>query len=161
MRDPEQQFKEMWQFYHDVFAFVLADLADMVQADSTDEPIELDGRANSSGLDAFGFDLFSEIGWIDSFGSHGETPVLIAEGIAFLPPLLHGIGIPSDHCVFLTAEAGVHAERYAKRDWTYLMLEGCNDKVRAFDLWMQRDELFAVAIRAECAELGYSHVFIQ
>ena len=161
MRDPEQQFKEMWQFYHDVFPFVLADLADMVLADSADEPIESGGRANPSGLDAFGSDLFSEIGWIDSSGLRGETPVLIAEGIAFLPSLLHGIGIPPEHCVFLTAERGVHVERYAKRDWTHLMLEGCNDKVCAFDLWMQRDELFAAAVRAECAELGYSHVFVQ
>ena len=161
MRNPEQQFKEMWQFYHDVFPFVLADLADMVLADSADEPIESGGRANPSGLDASGSDLFSEIGWIDSSGLRGETPVLIAEGIAFLPSLLHGIGIPPEHCVFLTAETGVHTERYAKRDWAHLMLEGCNDKVRAFDLWMQRDELFAAAVRAECAELGYSHVFVQ
>ena len=89
------------------------------------------------------------------------TPAVIAEGIAFLPSLLHGVGIPSDHCVFLTAESSIHAERYAKRDWAHLMLEGCNDKVRAFDLWMQRDELFAAAVRAECAELGYPHILIE
>ena len=161
MRDPEQQFMEMRQFYHDVFPFVLADLADMVREDPTGEPIESDGRVNLSGLDDFGFNLLSDIGWFDRTGLRGEFPVLIAEGIAFLPSLLHGIGVPPDHCVFLTAEAGVHAERYAKRDWVHLMLEGCSDKVRAFELWMQRDELFAAAVRAECNELGYPHASVK
>lgn len=105
-----------------------------------------------------GRDLLSGEKWINGFGLHGQGPVLIAEGIAFLPSLLHGIGIPRDHCVFLTVERGVHVQRYGQRDWARLMLEGCSDPDRAFDLWMARDELFAESVRAECAALGYSHI---
>ena len=93
-------------------------------------------------------------------GSSAARPAVVAEGIAFLPGLLAAAGIPACNCMFLTADADVHAERYAHRDWVDLMLAGCADRSRAFGLWMARDELFAAHVRDACARAGYRHVLV-
>ena len=126
MRDPVVQFREMLQFYRDIFPFVAADLADAAR----------------------------------SAGPALRGPAVVAEGIAFLPELLAAARVPAGGCLFLTAGARVHAERYARRDWIHLMLEGCSDRARAFELWMARDELFAAHVRAACARVGYRHVLV-
>lgn len=36
------------------------------------------------------------------------------------------------------------------------MLSGCSDREQAFANWMDRDALFAEAVRSQCAALGYA-----
>ena len=87
-----------------------------------------------------------------------DGKIVIAEGIAILPELLAGIGIQKSRCAFLMMEKTVHDERYAQRDWTPLLLEGCADPKRAFELWMQRDELFCEHVRRECDAQGFLRI---
>ena len=79
---------------------------------------------------------------------------VVAEGIAFLPELLLDAGIPAERCLFLLAERSIHDERYSRRSWIPLMLEGYSDPERAFELWMQRDDLFGEYIAEGCARAG-------
>ena len=81
---------------------------------------------------------------------------VIAEGIAFLPELLFGVGIPAERCLFLLAEQSKHDERYRCRTWVSLMLEGYSAPEHAFELWMQRDALFGDYVAAECTRMGYA-----
>lgn len=81
---------------------------------------------------------------------------VIAEGIAFLPKLLFDAGIPAETCLFLLSDRGTHDERYRRRTWVPLMLEGYSDPERAFELWMQRDALFGDYVAAECVRTGFT-----
>ncbi|HAM14907.1 MAG TPA: hypothetical protein DCP91_03405 [Eggerthellaceae bacterium] len=132
MRDPAKQFDEMLRFYRDVFPYVMNDVESVL------------GQA-VSGVCANGEPRFA----------------LIAEGVAFLPELLHAAGVPASSCVFLTADRDVHDERYALREWAPLMLEGCTDPDSAFAQWMDRDELLSQHVRSQCTHLGYAHIHVS
>ena len=144
MRDPSEQLSEMLDFYHDVFPYIAAELASFTARSAHVQP-------------AHGFQVanIDEQVIVASEPVQPSSPLVIAEGIAFLPELLAQIGIPKDRCMFLMAEKQAHDLQYAQRDWVPLMLEGCSDPQAAFDRWMQRDELFSQHVREHCAHLGY------
>lgn len=83
-----------------------------------------------------------------------DVPV-VAEGIAFLPELLNESGVDSKHCAYLVAARPLHDELYRARAWTSQLLEGCEDRSRAFQLWMERDNLFAQHVRRQARNSGY------
>lgn len=134
MRDPGVQLDEMLRFYADAFPYAMDDLREFAASVNR----RLPGGAEPS-----------------------FAPVIVAEGIAFMPELLHAAGVAADRCVFATCPRALHDERYARRDWMPLMLDGCSDPERAFELWMDRDELFAEHVRSECARLGYPHILVD
>jgi hypothetical protein len=45
---------------------------------------------------------------------------------------------------------------YKEREWDPYILEGCSDKERAFNNWMERDILFAKQVKDECERKGIS-----
>ena len=83
-----------------------------------------------------------------------DVPV-VAEGIAFLPELLSESGVDSKHCAYLVAACPLHDELYRARAWTSQLLEGCEDRSRAFQLWMERDNLFSQHVRRQARNSGY------
>lgn len=40
--------------------------------------------------------------------------------------------------------------QYSQREWGHFVLEGCSDKEKAFENWMERDVLFAEEVRRQC-----------
>ena len=44
---------------------------------------------------------------------------------------------------------------YSQRPWVPYILEGCTDKKKAFENWMERDVLFAETVHADAKQRGY------
>jgi 2-phosphoglycerate kinase len=80
---------------------------------------------------------------------------IITEGAAFLPELIHAIGVGSNSyiCIIPTKEFQYH--HYKLRPWVPEILKDCTDKKQAFENWMERDALFAVTVKEEADKLGY------
>jgi len=73
---------------------------------------------------------------------------VVAEGAAFLPGLFQ-----SDGYIAIVPSAEFQISRYRERPWVPHVLQGCTDKEKAFSNWMERDILFAQAVRERCLHL--------
>jgi len=83
-----------------------------------------------------------------------DKPIIV-EGAAFLPELMQGLKFPGERYICITPEKGFQIEHYKQREWVPYVLEGCSDKEQAFANWMERDALFAEAVRKQCETAGY------
>ncbi len=83
-----------------------------------------------------------------------DKPIVV-EGAAFLPELMQGLKLPGERYISITPEKGFQIEHYKQREWVPYVLEGCSDKEQAFANWMERDALFAEAVRKQCETAGY------
>lgn len=83
---------------------------------------------------------------------------IITEGAAYLPELIKSVNVPVDRYISITPSKEFQIFHYSKREWIPYVLEGCSDKKKAFENWMDRDALFAEAVRKQCAEHGYVSV---
>lgn len=88
---------------------------------------------------------------------NNETGI-IAEGAAFLPKLMKQENIPENRYICITPTKDFQIEHYIKREWLPYILEGCADKEKAFQNWMDRDALFAEDVRNQCEKTGYKSV---
>lgn len=90
----------------------------------------------------FVFDMISRI----------EADLIITEGAAYTPEVMETY--TSDGYVTIVPSPEFQVSHYREREWVPYVLEGCSDKDKAFDNWMQRDILFAQQIQAECVTSG-------
>lgn len=81
---------------------------------------------------------------------------VMTEGAAYLPELVGRWGIPPMRYIAVTPEKAFQVARYRLRPWIGQVLSGCSDREQAFANWMDRDALFAEAVRSQCAALGYA-----
>ena len=86
---------------------------------------------------------------------------ILVEGTALLPEQIKAYGIAKECYICLTPEKEFQIEHYRKREWVPLMLEGCSDKEKAFENWMERDVLFACEVRRQCEEYGYCSILVD
>lgn len=68
---------------------------------------------------------------------------ILVEGTAILPEIIESINIKKNRVVFIVPSADFQLEHYKKREFIPYVLEGCRNKERAFENWMQRDIKFA------------------
>lgn len=80
---------------------------------------------------------------------------IITEGAAFLPDLMKKIDIDQKHYISITPTKEFQISHYKERPWVSYVLEGCKDKEKAFENWMERDALFAKEVRRQCEVTGY------
>ena len=80
---------------------------------------------------------------------------VITEGAAYLPDLMHAIGIDAKHYINITPTFDFQYSHYKERPWVPYILKDCRDKEQAFENWMQRDGLFADHVRNRAQLLGY------
>lgn len=80
---------------------------------------------------------------------------IIAEGAAFLPHLMQAQGIAPMRYIAIIPSRDFQVSRYQQRPWVPHVLRDCTDPEAAFANWMERDALFAEAIRRQCEEAGY------
>lgn len=80
---------------------------------------------------------------------------IITEGAAYLPELARSINVAVNKYISITPTKDFQISHYKKREWVPYVLAECSDKETAFDNWMNRDVLFAEAVRQQCNELGY------
>ena len=90
----------------------------------------------------FVFDMISRI----------EADLIITEGAAYTPEIMETY--TADGYVTIVPSPEFQVSHYREREWVPYVLEGCSDKDKAFDNWMQRDILFAQQIQAECVTSG-------
>lgn len=90
--------------------------------------------------------------------ARAEEGDLLTEGAAFLPALMHAQGVQKAQYLCLTPTKEFQLFHYQKREWVPHVLADCSDPDAAFANWMQRDVLFADAVRAQCAQLGFSSI---
>ena len=74
--------------------------------------------------------------------------LIITEGAAFTPQVMERVGFKDHIC--MVPEPEFQISHYRAREWVPYVLEGCSDKGKAFDNWMQRDILFAKQVMQEC-----------
>lgn len=86
----------------------------------------------------------------------GNGPGVITEGAAYLPALVRACGVPFRRYLSLTPTRAFQVGHYRQREWVPHVLEGCSDRQQAFANWMDRDALFAQAVRQQCSDLGYA-----
>ena len=79
-----------------------------------------------------------------------DSDLIVTEGAAYTPEVMRNYFHKDYITIIPTAEFQV--SHYKEREWVPYVLEGCSDKQKAFDNWMERDILFAKRVRAECDE---------
>jgi hypothetical protein len=80
---------------------------------------------------------------------------IITEGAAFLPELMHELGIDSNSYICIIPTKAFQYHHYKQRPWVPEILKDCTDKKQAFENWMERDALFAVSVKEKADKLGY------
>lgn len=81
---------------------------------------------------------------------------IMTEGAAWLPRLARQLMLPDSRYMAMTPTKEFQVFHYSKREWVPYVLAQCSDKEKAFENWMERDALFAQAVRQQCAETGYA-----
>jgi hypothetical protein len=89
---------------------------------------------------------------IKSISDHSR---IITEGAAFTPNLMKKHNVAKQRYVNITPTPEFQISHYRQREWVPYVLDGCSDKEKAFMNWMNRDVLFAEAVREQCGLLGY------
>lgn len=77
-----------------------------------------------------------------------DADFIITEGAAYTPEVM-GEYKTKEYIAIIPAP-DFQITHYKEREWVPYVLEGCSDRQRAFDNWMQRDILFAERVKAEC-----------
>ncbi|BCN30839.1 nucleoside/nucleotide kinase family protein [Anaeromicropila herbilytica] len=80
---------------------------------------------------------------------------IITEGAAFLPCIMKNRDIDQKHYINITPSPEFQISHFRERPFVPYVLEGCSDKEKAFMKWMDRDILFAKAVREQAMEMGY------
>ncbi len=80
---------------------------------------------------------------------------IITEGAALLPELMDQITVDKKQYISITPTADFQVSHYKERPWVPHILEGCQDKEKAFENWMNRDILFAREVEKQCRKTGY------
>lgn len=72
-----------------------------------------------------------------------------------MPRLMKQENISDSRYICITPTKEFQVEHYKKREWIPYILEGCSDKEKAFENWMNRDALFAEDVRKQCEAANY------
>ncbi len=88
---------------------------------------------------------------------------IITEGAAYLPELMRQSGIENNHYICITPTKKFQLSHYnlQERPFINYVLEGCIDKEKAFENWMNRDILFAESIRNQCEVTDYHSILME
>ncbi len=90
----------------------------------------------------------------------GKRPV-IAEGAAFLPRLLHSMGIDGPRAVFMVPTRDFQVTHYAQREFIKGILSQCSHPEQAFENWMERDYRFGRQVAEQAIELGFTVIEVD
>lgn len=93
----------------------------------------------------------------DLMVSTGKTGI-ITEGAAYLPSLMKGRKVPENRYLSITPTKEFQIFHYKQREWVPYVLEGCSNKEKAFENWMERDVLFAKEVRKQCEQEQYMSI---
>lgn len=86
---------------------------------------------------------------------------VISEAAAFMPELVYRLGVHPSHYIAIIPTAEFQRKEYEKRDWIGYFLQDSPNPEQAFDNWMQRDILFAEAVREQAEKCGYRYLLVD
>jgi len=92
---------------------------------------------------------------------YDKSKPLIVEGNALLPELMKKLDVNKSYYVYITPTKGFQIEHYQKREWVNDYLADSSDKLQAFANWMDRDALFAEAVREQGRNLEYTGFIVD
>lgn len=92
---------------------------------------------------------------IDELKSISYEAGIVTEGAAYLPELMKLMNVAQNRYISITPTKDFQMFHYKKREWVPFVLEGCRDKGKAFENWMERDALFADEVRRQCEKENY------
>ena len=92
----------------------------------------------------------------EALSTFPEKKKIITEGAAFLPELVSAVGVDKKHYINIVPGKDFQYHFYSQRPWVPYILEGCTDKKKAFENWMERDALFAETVHADAKQRGYA-----
>jgi len=75
---------------------------------------------------------------------------IITEGCAYLPTLVKELGILHNEYLAIIPTKEFQVTHYRERQFVPYVLDGCSDKEKAFENWMERDFLFSKEIERQC-----------
>ena len=81
-----------------------------------------------------------------------DAELIVTEGAAYTPTVMRGR--ENQEYIAIVPSPEFQITHYRQREWVPFVLEGCSDKEKAFENWMERDVLFAKQVRRECEECG-------
>jgi len=79
---------------------------------------------------------------------------ILSEGNAWLPELLHPLGVPPARVLYLVPTPAFQVAHYARRGFIKDILAQCVDPDAAFRNWMERDSRFGDEVCDQAAALG-------
>ncbi len=90
-----------------------------------------------------------------------NTNVVILEGAAFLPSLIHAWGVQAQQAIFLIPTKTFQISHYSERPWINSILASCKKPQQAFTNWMERDHRFGQEIIKEAQSYNYQYAIID
>lgn len=66
-----------------------------------------------------------------------------------MPELVSAVGVDKKHYINIVPVKDFQYHFYSQRPWVPYILEGCTDKKKAFENWMERD----VLLRKRCMRM--------
>lgn len=83
-------------------------------------------------------------------------PRVVAEGAALLPYLMQRQNVCRSRYIAIVPSRAFQFSRYRQRPWVPHVLRDCANQEAAFANWMERDALFAEAVRGQCTQAEYA-----
>jgi hypothetical protein len=81
-----------------------------------------------------------------------DADFIVTEAAAYTPNVMKRL--EEKEYISIIPSPDFQISHYKDRDWVRFVLEGCSDRDKAFENWMQREILFAKQVRRECEETG-------
>lgn len=75
---------------------------------------------------------------------------IITEGCAYLPTLIKELGFTDNKYLAIIPTKEFQVTHYQERQFVPYVLDGCSNKEKAFENWMERDFLFSKEIERQC-----------
>ena len=75
---------------------------------------------------------------------------IITEGCAYLPILIKELGITDNKYLAIIPTKKFQVTHYQERQFVSYVLDGCSNKEKALENWMERDFLFSKEIERQC-----------
>ena len=98
---------------------------------------------------------------LDDLQAYEADRLVILEGAAFLPKLIHKYQANPKTTLFMIPTREFQRQHYRQRTWIKAILKECDDPERAFDNWMERDHLFGQAILRQANAYQYRTLLVD
>ena len=99
--------------------------------------------------------------FISDLNNFSKDIPIITEGTAFLPSLMDRLQVDKTHYICIVPTKEFQMDHYKKRPWINDYLSTYSNKEKAFNNWMERDSLFALAILNQAKDIGYETLIVD